>query len=212
MCQVQHAPWDSFDGGALDTKYGLMCISLFLATTGGKDTHYDAIVFNFGLHDIQYCPGKYKEEYVPYAEYLNNMGFIYSRLNLGGAKLGFVSSTPVPYSKVLNDRVKKYNRGVKMLFNTTTLGFVDLYEKVIDICGEPPFKNCSIMNKQPNVHYQPKGYSYLAKYVSQLFLTLLKQSRHSKKRSSRELKARHSAQEQIQKVPRMYNLLTLSIR
>lgn len=186
ICQVQHAPWDTRDGGALDTKYGLQCISLFLSTAAGVNTHYDAVVFNFGLHDVQYCPGKYDEEYVPYVEYLNNIGTIYSRLSGSGSRIGFVTTTPIPYSAVLDDRVKKYNDGVKSLFSKSAVRLVDLYKKVVDVCGLPPFKNCSIMDKQPDVHYQPNGYSYLAKYVSQLFIELLSSSENPKERSKQK--------------------------
>ena len=51
---VLHAPF-SGDGGACDTAYALNCLPLWLNASlgGGFGTapKYDAIVFNFGLHD-----------------------------------------------------------------------------------------------------------------------------------------------------------------
>ena len=53
LCQVQHAPFAKASG-AVDSRYGLECLSLILSTTSLEPTSYDAIVFNFGMHDIDY--------------------------------------------------------------------------------------------------------------------------------------------------------------
>ena len=47
-------------GVALDSSYGLQCLEMFLATSDLTPTYYDVIVFNFGLHDIDYLE-KYPE-------------------------------------------------------------------------------------------------------------------------------------------------------
>ena len=53
LCQVQHAPFAKASG-AVDSRYGLKCLSMMLRTTALEPTSYDAIVFNFGMHDIDY--------------------------------------------------------------------------------------------------------------------------------------------------------------
>ena len=53
LCQVQHAPFAKASG-AVDSRYGLECLPLILSTTSLEPTSYDAIVFNFGMHDIDY--------------------------------------------------------------------------------------------------------------------------------------------------------------
>lgn len=53
LCQVQHAPFAK-GSGAVDSRYGLRCMSMMLRTTALEPTTYDAIVFNFGMHDIDY--------------------------------------------------------------------------------------------------------------------------------------------------------------
>ena len=53
LCQVQHAPFAK-GSGAVDSRYGLNCLSMMLRTTALEPTSYDAIVFNFGMHDIDY--------------------------------------------------------------------------------------------------------------------------------------------------------------
>ena len=53
LCQVQHAPFAK-GSGAVDSRYGVHCLSMMLRTTALERTNYDAIVFNFGMHDINY--------------------------------------------------------------------------------------------------------------------------------------------------------------
>lgn len=53
LCQVQHAPFAK-GSGAVDSRYGVQCLSMMLSTTSLEPTHYDAVVFNFGMHDIDY--------------------------------------------------------------------------------------------------------------------------------------------------------------
>ena len=50
---MQHAPFAK-GSGAVDSRYGVKCLSMILATTALEPTNYDAIVFNFGMHDIDY--------------------------------------------------------------------------------------------------------------------------------------------------------------
>lgn len=53
-CTVHHAPWAG-DGGSLDTRYILQCLPLFLSSSVYEPVHYDAIIFNAGLHDVDCC-------------------------------------------------------------------------------------------------------------------------------------------------------------
>ena len=52
-CTVQVAPF-SKGGAALDSRYGLECIKFLLSTTNLSPTRYDAVIFNFGMHDIDF--------------------------------------------------------------------------------------------------------------------------------------------------------------
>ena len=53
VCQVQLAPM-SKAGVALDSTYAVDCLDMFLSTKTLQPTRYDVILFNFGLHDIDY--------------------------------------------------------------------------------------------------------------------------------------------------------------
>lgn len=172
--QVQHAPWDVIDGGALDSKYGLQCLDMFLQTSMLEPTTYDVIIFNFGMHDINFS-GKSPEEYVEPDEYAENLRSIASILLSTGAKVGFVLTTPVPFSVTLNNRVKQYNRLADAVMKTfPTVVTADLYTWVTDACGEPPYESCIIAREQPSPHYTQPGYEYLSIRVKDLILDLVR--------------------------------------
>jgi hypothetical protein len=52
VCQVQHGPYDNYDGGASDTSYGLQCLSNFIVTQRQTPVQWNVLVFNFGLHNL----------------------------------------------------------------------------------------------------------------------------------------------------------------
>ena len=64
-CQVQLAP-SSKAGAAMDSAYGRQCLDYFLSTISLRPTQYDVILFNFGLHDIDYLD-KYPEVCILFA-------------------------------------------------------------------------------------------------------------------------------------------------
>ena len=53
-CVVHHSPWAG-DGGSLDTRYILQCLPMLLSSSVFEPVHYDAIIFNAGLHDVDCC-------------------------------------------------------------------------------------------------------------------------------------------------------------
>ena len=169
--QVQHAPWGT-DGGAKDSNYGLQCLHLFLHTAMLEPTRYDVIIFNFGLHDINYS-GEHPEQYVTPDEYAKNLRAITSILLSTGANVGYVLTTPVPYNTTLNDRVINYNNIAREVMEEyPTVAIADLYSWVIEVCGVPPYFHCSIAGKQPSPHYTHSGYEYLSERLKDLIIGL----------------------------------------
>ena len=169
--QVQHAPWGQY-GGAMDSKYGLQCLRIFLQTVMLEPTEYDVIVFNFGLHDVNCC-GNWPEEYTTPVDYAENLNAITSILLSTGAKLGYVLTTPVPYNVTLNNRVKQYNSiAGHVMKQYPTIATADLYTRVIDVCGDPPYVSCIIAGTQPSPHYTTQGWQYLSERIKDLILDL----------------------------------------
>ena len=44
---VQHSPWDTGDGGAEETAYGVLCLDYFLRDPNGTRLRPDVIMFNW---------------------------------------------------------------------------------------------------------------------------------------------------------------------
>lgn len=118
-------------------------------------------------------------------DYHKNLDIIKNVLLSTGSEIGFILTTPVPYSKYKNFLVTLYNKiAQKVMSQHPKVTVLDLYKKVIDRCGIPPYNNCSITLKGArNLHYNNVGSKYLAKAVSNFMKRLL--LRHQKRQSSR---------------------------
>ena len=122
-CDVLHAPF-SGDGGACDTRYGLQCGALWLGANlaGGAAPRYDAIVFNFGLHDTNDggLDEEARDEHVPLAEYGQNLLAFTAlvRKHQPQAQLAWMSSTPMHFAMHLNDNVVAYNALAPLIFKS----------------------------------------------------------------------------------------------
>ena len=170
--QVQHAPWDDYYGGALDSKYGLKCLQMFLLTAMLEPTSYDVIIFNFGIHDINYMD-VWPEEYTSPTNYAENLREIKSLLLSTGAKVGYVLATPIPDNVEMNNRVKLYNSiASNVMKERPTVAIADLYNWIVEACGDVPFPDCIIVDKYWRPHYTPQGWEYLSGRVNGFILEL----------------------------------------
>ena len=130
----------------------------------------DVIVFNFGLHDLNY-DGKWPEEYTTPVEYEKNLRTIKLLLLSTGAKVGFLLTTPVPYEDALDDRIKMCNRiATHVMKEQPTVETADLYDWVIVGCE----RNCFEFDKDLGPHFTKEGYKYISAKVKQLILSLTK--------------------------------------
>ncbi|XP_066929709.1 myb-like protein V [Clytia hemisphaerica] len=173
-CQVQLAP-SSKAGAAMDSSYGRQCLDYFLSTISLRPTQYDVILFNFGLHDIDYLD-KYPEEASNITDYVNNLEDIKRRLLDTGATVGFVLSTPVTYDKRKDDMIRRYNHAAKKVMETgeDKIMTINLHKIVTRECGPVPFENCYMMKKPHDVHYGVTGSIMLGKRVASAISYLLK--------------------------------------
>ena len=166
--QVQNAPWGDFDGGALDSKYGLKCLQMFLSTVMLEPTSYDVIIFNFGLHDLNFN-GKWPEEQTAPNKYGENLREIKSLLLSTEARVGYVLTTPMLYDDTLNSGIKQYN-GIAnhVMKEYPAIATADLYSWVIEGCR----KYCLVIDKGLSPHFTKEGYKYLSEKVKDLVLNL----------------------------------------
>lgn len=186
---VQHGP-AAGAGGALDVKHGARYMEEFTRTATMANTSYDAVSFNFGVHDADYScypgggafdqgaaagrPACMPDEFTALPDYIRLLAQVKTALLrlVPSGRLVFALSTPICYNLTLNDRVVAFNRAARVVMAAhPAVGVHDVYSLITGVCGAPPYNaplwpggmahKCSIANVG-NVHYQPAGWQLLA--------------------------------------------------
>jgi lysophospholipase L1-like esterase len=120
---------------------------------------WSVITFNFGLHDLKLDTGSHQVE-IP--QYEANLKVIVDALRKTGAKLIWVSTTPVPTGKLNPKRdrpdVPLYNDADMRVLKGKVDAVCDLYSAVLP--QEPE------LQLKENVHFSPAGYDFLAHEVA----------------------------------------------
>jgi acyl-CoA thioesterase-1 len=128
--------------------------------------HWDVITFNFGLHDLKLDTGSHQVE-IP--DYEANLKIIVDALRKTGAKLIWVTTTPVPTGKLNPKRERSdaplYNEAAARALKGKVDAVCDLYTAVLP--QEPE------LQLKENVHFTPAGYDYLAQQVAASIEALL---------------------------------------
>ena len=120
---------------------------------------WNVITFNFGLHDLKLDTGSHQVEL---AQYQANLATIVEALRKTGAKLIWVTTTPVPTGKLNPKRertdVPLYNDAAMRVLKGKVDAVCDLYSAVLP--REPE------LQLKENVHFSPAGYEFLAQQVA----------------------------------------------
>jgi lysophospholipase L1-like esterase len=120
---------------------------------------WNVITFNFGLHDLKLDAGAHQVE-IP--QYQANLKTIVEALRKTGAKLIWVTTTPVPTGKLNPQRerpdVPLYNDAAAHALKGKVDAVCDLYTAVLP--REPE------LQLKENVHFRPAGYDFLAQQVA----------------------------------------------
>lgn len=138
------------------------------------ETKWDAIHFNWGLHDLKYmnekgglaAPDQGKQQ-VPIGQYEANLEKLVVRLKQTGAKLIWCSTTPVPEGsagRVVGDSAK-YNAAAAKVMAKHGVATDDLYAFCM-----PRLKD---IQRPANVHFSPQGSQALAEQVAKSILAAL---------------------------------------
>jgi lysophospholipase L1-like esterase len=121
--------------------------------------HWDVITFNYGLHDMKLDTGSHQVEI---AQYEANLKTIVEALRKTGAKLIWVTTTPVPTGKLNPKRertdVPIYNEAAARALQGKIDAVCDLYTAALPRESELQLKE--------NVHFTPAGYDFLAQQVA----------------------------------------------
>ena len=112
---------------------------------------WDLILFNFGIHDRE----------TPSEIYQEHLEWIVNRLRQTGARLVWVSSTPVleGAAEYHAGSIERLNGVANALMRRHEIPVVDLYGHVLPVLDKYQLpRNC---------HYQQHGYEYLGQFVAQ---------------------------------------------
>ncbi|MCC6124812.1 MAG: family 20 glycosylhydrolase [Pirellulales bacterium] len=132
------------------------------------DKPWNAIHFNFGLHDLKLIDGKHQ---VPLADYEKNLREIVKRLKGAGAKLIWCATTPVPKKNSpprRNEDVPAYNAAAKKIMEENGIPLDDLYAFAL-----PRIEK---IQRPDNVHFTASGSKVLAKQVAKTIIEALETS------------------------------------
>jgi len=156
-------------GNAQHTANGLKRLNEWLG-----DTRWDVIHFNHGLHDLKYVDARGRntsvetgKQQIPIDQYEQNLDEIVKRLIKTGAKLIFATTTPVPDGtgiRAKGDAVI-YNLAAERVMNKHGVPINDLYSFAL-----PRLKE---IQREQNVHFNPKGSELLAEQVAKSILKAL---------------------------------------
>ncbi len=128
---------------------------------------WDVITFNFGLHDIKLDTGKHQ---VDIADYEANLKLIADDLRKTGAKLVWVTTTPVPEGKLNPPRAVPdaplYNEAAMRALKGRVDAVCDFYVAMLPRTAE--------LQMRQNVHFKPAGYDFLAEQLAATVQPLLK--------------------------------------
>jgi len=156
-------------GNAQHTANGLKRLNEWLG-----DTRWDVIHFNYGLHDLKYVDASGKntsvetgKQQIPFDQYEQNLDNMVERLEKTGAKLIFATTTPVPDGTGIRAKGDSviYNRAAERVMNKHGIPIDDLYSFAL-----PRLKE---IQRDSNVHFNPKGSELLAEQVAKSILKAL---------------------------------------
>ncbi|MEQ1862652.1 MAG: SGNH/GDSL hydrolase family protein [Chthoniobacteraceae bacterium] len=141
---------------------GLKNLDAWLAT-GGAGKKWDAIHFNWGLHDLKHLKDGKLDLTGPQVNaidaYAKNLSAIVAKLKTTGAKLIWATTTPVPAGsdgRVPGDEVK-YNAAAAGVMKAEGVAIDDLHAVVV---AKPDTQ------REKNVHFTDEGSKALAGQVA----------------------------------------------
>ncbi len=129
--------------------------------------HWDAIHFNWGLHDLKYMFDDRPQ--VDLAQYERNLARLTGRLRKTEARLIWATTTPVPSLRVgpkrIPDDVPRYNEAAARVMKQYGVEIDDLYTFAKGRLAEIQIPD--------NVHFTPEGSRALAERVAASILAVL---------------------------------------
>lgn len=160
---VQHSPYDSRDGGAEETAYGVLCLDYMLQSPEGDSLKPDVIMFNWGLHN-----GPDKNETLPgqaglpnvYAQELEEITQMLIAKQ-PQAKLLFALTSPYMCAAQNDGCVMNLNNQAAVIMAKYKIPTINLHDTVVAECGPPPQPACFNVSNCFCPHCSNVGYDFL---------------------------------------------------
>ena len=135
-----------------------------LNSATADEVKWDFIFFNNGLHNL----GDNSTEAVE--SYKKELAGITEVLMKTGSKLIFGTTTPDMFMFIncQSTVVEMLNVAALEVMKENAIQTIDLYGRVVEYCGEPPYLTCAICQNGPScaqqnsIHYTEEGYEWLA--------------------------------------------------
>jgi len=169
IADVQHAPYDTVDGGAEDTAYGLQCLEYFVRGPDGSLLEPDILLFNFGLHDgplgNETVPGQQGNSSV-YASELEKIVAALKDIYAGKkTQLLFALTSPMMCDADTDGNVVTLNAQAAEVMQCFDVETVDVHSAIVNQCGPVPQDSCFGADKCFCPHCPGDGYVWLAESV-----------------------------------------------
>ena len=173
---VQHAPWDTSDGGAEESRYFEQCLDSWVRSPSGILFYPDVIYFNSGMHNLGVNTTIEEGTSVNgqagnTTEYYDQMDRITKRLvefaaqSGGKTKLLYGLTTPYLCTPETDDIINLIlNAGASKIMGEQGVPTVNTYGAIVDKCGNAPVANCFGVDNCYCPHCGG-GYDFLANEV-----------------------------------------------
>lgn len=164
---VQHSPYDTSDGGAEETAYGVKCLDYMLRSPAGEFLEPDVIMFNWGLHDGPLgnttVPGQagLPDVYAQELELITKMLIAKEPR----AKLLYALTSPSMCDAIGDGCVVNLNNQAAKIMAKYDIPTINLHSAVVSQCGPPPNFSCFNQSKCFCPHCPTVGYEFLAESV-----------------------------------------------
>jgi len=164
---VQHAPWDTSDGGAEETAYSLRCLSGYLVSPSGASLlpALDLIIVNFGMHDGPMGNDTIPGQNAPPTNYAAELAQIldklidYQRKANKKVNLVYALTTAFVCSTTSNGCVENLNSIAKSLALPRGFQILDTYSPIVAKCSPLPNPSCD--GSGAWCPHNPNGYEWL---------------------------------------------------
>jgi hypothetical protein len=179
---VQHAPWDTSDGGAEESAYFSQCLDNWLHSPSGIAFFPDLIYFNSGMHNLQVngtgVPGQGGNASEYPAEMANVMTRLVQFAASSGGKTRLVYGLTTPYlcdASVDGVITQDLNAAAAGIASALGIEIVDMHGPVVNKCGPAGNSggNCFGQGSCFCPHCNGAAYSWLADNVIAPALRLL---------------------------------------